>query len=713
MRTGGQRGASGLFILVILIFVALTVLAVIVLDRANTANQDRNATIANLTKAIAALDAFAGASARLPCPANPVVDDGVEVTATSATCSYPQGTLPWKTLGMRRDDAYDAWGHKLSYRVYTNNAGSLTQPGGASMADCDLHEAFPGGTTGIVGGSGGLCKSNHTTTPDQFLKPPNAAKTDTDKGFTLNDFGAAQSHVAYVVISHGITGLGSYTSSGIQLDLPKGDELANTRSDGPFIMRPFSETDTAVDSNLHFDDLLAYRTISDLAQVSGLAARNWADNVLSAITFDKDTLTAALGANPSSDTGKSTIAFNNATVSAFDSGGEQDISYVNGGGRSDAIGGVNGGDGLLGSSGGEGLRIDFPEDARQFAFTVDQFDDSSSVHERLELRFYKVVNNTVTLKATQVESSCSSNGEVTSFSLDACAAFNRIEIRPLTTTDGTSDSSLSLAEIRTCVDGVPCVTDLQSTGNVCSTKSFAPCSMAVGDSSTLNITLTNSTGSDMTAAAFTDPYPPGLVNIASPVIGNTCGGVVTGSSGGSSLALSNGLIPHNSYCTVSIGVTAPLPGVYGNSTSNVTTATSTLAAVSGTLLTLLQPAVAIEFSPTSISTGGTSVHTITLTNSNTYDIVGVAFDEVLPPELAAVEASAGTTCSGAVTASNGANAHVKLATGVIPASSSCTVSAIVTSGSIGTYTASIMLGAVVTANAGKNISGATATLSVH
>ena len=100
------------------------------------------------------------------------------------------------------------------------------------------------------------------------------------------------------------------------------------------------------------------------------------------------------------------------------------------------------------------------------------------------------------------------------------------------------------------------------------TKTFTPSSVLVGQPSTLTITLTNPNNLPITGVAFTDNYPSGLVNTATPTGATTCGGTVTALSGGSSLALSNGTIPSNGSCTVSAQVTL---------TSN-TSATNTLPA---------------------------------------------------------------------------------------------------------------------------------------
>src|SRR4051812_47300146 len=165
-----QQGAGGVLIVVVLVLVAVMLLAARILARRDDASEDRKQTQASLARAADALDQYVaagGAAARLPCPSDPTADTGLEAVASIKTCSFPGGTLPWRTIGMRRDDAYDAWGRKLSYRVFADNGnkGSLVQPGGPSLLNC-YPDAGPGGGTD----SNGLCAATHTTSSFDVLK---------------------------------------------------------------------------------------------------------------------------------------------------------------------------------------------------------------------------------------------------------------------------------------------------------------------------------------------------------------------------------------------------------------------------------------------------------------------------------------------------------------------------------------------------------------
>jgi hypothetical protein len=121
-----------------------------------------------------------------------------------------------------------------------------------------------------------------------------------------------------------------------------------------------------------------------------------------------------------------------------------------------------------------------------------------------------------------------------------------------------------------------------------------------------------------TGVAFTDAYPVGLVNAASPTATTNCpAGGVTASTGGASLAFSGGTLPANGSCTVTVGVTSAAVGTYANSTGPVTTANAgTAAAGSDTLTVLLRPTIAKAFSPAEIPLNATSTLTLTLTNAN-------------------------------------------------------------------------------------------------
>ncbi len=271
----------------------------------------------------------------------------------------------------------------------------------------------------------------------------------------------------------------------------------------------------------------------------------------------------------------------------------------------------------------------------------------------------------------------------------------------------TGSITSSNAVTRAAVSGTLSVVDRPTVAT-----SFSPASTGVNNASVLTITLTNSNSVAVTGAAFSDTYPAGLVSTATPSTATTCtGGTVTAPAGGGYVTLSNGTIPASGSCTVTVTVTSASIGSYVNSTGAVTTTSAgTGAAASATLTVINVPTVAKTFSPSNISTNGTSVLTITLTNPNAVPVTGAAFLDTYPAGLVSTATPSGaTTCTGGTVTAAAGGGSLALSNGTIPASDSCTVTVNVTSATTGTYNNST--GAVSTTNAGIG-SSASAALTV-
>jgi len=109
-------------------------------------------------------------------------------------------------------------------------------------------------------------------------------------------------------------------------------------------------------------------------------------------------------------------------------------------------------------------------------------------------------------------------------------------------------------------------TDSVTLGAAAGGMSFAPSSITEGNNSVLTITFTNPTASPVAGVGFTDTYPSGLVNAASPNASTTCtGGTATATAGGTTLAFSGGTVPALGSCTVSVTVTSATANSYVNS----------------------------------------------------------------------------------------------------------------------------------------------------
>jgi type II secretory pathway pseudopilin PulG len=480
-----QLGISGVIVLALMVLVMVGLIAAYALSRLSTSGDDRAQTASRLTAAADALERYAASALRLPCPADPAANTGNEVQAGAATCTFPDGTLPWNTLGLLREQGTDAWGRKISYRVYTGNKGSLTQPRGVSMVECDTVEPASEGPTPVAGSLGGLCRPDppdpvnlglRTTTPTEFLA---------GKGLALSDSGTAFNDVAYVVISHGSTGLGGYTSSGVHVQIdgktaPAGDELGNTRDTGAFTIRAFSDAETAATAGTHFDDVLVYRRLPELIERIKLGARNWLPDPVPSnvnVLFDNPTVAAAVGraVNSAGDNlGASTIDFGSANVSASNSGGAVNVSFATAGGVTGigAVGGLAGN--RISNLDGDALRVDFDTKKRKLGATLGDFGTYTffltTYTEQVEFTFYR--SGSVVGSPMQ-KAGCRADGGLASFELDPGADFDRVDIRPVAATPGgVASTSFLLAEFVGCTTAASsCTTTLATpapAGNTCS-----------------------------------------------------------------------------------------------------------------------------------------------------------------------------------------------------------------------------------------------------
>jgi mucin-19 len=220
-------------------------------------------------------------------------------------------------------------------------------------------------------------------------------------------------------------------------------------------------------------------------------------------------------------------------------------------------------------------------------------------------------------------------------------------------------------------------------------KAFSPATISSGGTSTITFTLTNANTSNLTLATFTDTLTNMSVS-GTQNAGGSCTGASTNTftDGTTGLLTFSGItIPANSVtCTVTILVSSNHSGVNPNSASGVTTFETTIGSPSSSvdLTVLAQPTIEKAFSPATITTGGTSTITFTLTNSNTSSLTNASFSDTLANMSIRGAQNAGGTCVGASTNSflNGATG-LNLSGITIPASGSCTVTVLVTSSSVG------------------------------
>lgn len=546
-RRRTQSGVSFVFMFAVLIAIIALVVAGRIVSRWNDAATNQAQTNANLKKVATALEQYAATATRLPCPADPTQDTGLEVPgANSYSCGIPAGTVPWQTIGLRRDDSFDGWGWKIDYRVYTGNAGSLVQPGGASMVNCNT-SSTPSASNAPTGGgaAGGQCQPSRITAPGDY----STANTYLQgKGLAVSDYGVTHPDSAYVLISHGPTGYGAYTTSGLQKPMPSGDELANTRATATFQAHAWSDPTVGVSSGQHFDDLLLYRSVADLVKNANLSARAWTIDVL----LNQATISAAIGPVSYGDLGRSNANLGTVNLASYAGGTASDLSLVNAG--PDGIGVVGGGpyfnpltwtyvSNYLTNAGNEYLQVAFPRVVQQLAVTLNNFGYTpctqtvlhsfgfcpppSQYTERVQFDFFRLGVKV----ATVVDSGCQKDGGLASFSMDAGTLFDSVNITPLSTAEVSwAPSFFLVSEVGACGSGVTCTTSLSTKTNTCTantvtqlpasvmsvSKTFTPNSGLSPSTSPITIAMTYANVGNIAASnvALTDALPSGMNYVA-------------------------------------------------------------------------------------------------------------------------------------------------------------------------------------------------------
>lgn len=462
-----QRGVSLLLVAVMLILVVGAIVAFIALFGRTRVTGSSVETTSHLAAVQAALEQYAGASGNLPCPANPALDTGdADPVNASAVCNSPAGTVPWRTIGLARDDAYDAWGWKISYRVYTGATG-LTQASGASMVLCTTD---PTSTSPGVA-AGGICQvdanGNHTR-DSEFLA---------GKGLQVTDFGTVHSDVAYVLVSHGSSGMGAYTAAGARKTLPaSADELSNTSAAGPFVLRSGSSPGTAPDDAAHFDDVLAYRSLPDLVVHASLAARLWPLSSVIGFTMTSSAIGAALGHSVSpGNLGTNQITFragvDRARVRGFENGINTNLALdTTGGGGNDSLGVAgSGGVTFLASARNDKIRIDFNQDVFQLGVALADFGTTTvgGVTDVEQAQFVFSRGTSGAAAVTVVKQGCRADNGLATFSIRPGIDFERVEITPLAATPS-GTTQFAIADFQACGPGTgSCLSALAAPSVAC------------------------------------------------------------------------------------------------------------------------------------------------------------------------------------------------------------------------------------------------------
>ena len=224
-------------------------------------------------------------------------------------------------------------------------------------------------------------------------------------------------------------------------------------------------------------------------------------------------------------------------------------------------------------------------------------------------------------------------------------------------------------------------------------KSFNPTSIAVNGTTVMTVVVSNPAPIPLTGAGFTDNYPAGLVNAATPAASTSCaGGTVAAAAGGTFFTLSGATIPAGGSCQVQVTVSSPVSGPFtntiavgalsdGQNISNVT-------AGSGTLLA--RPTIAKAFSPIAVPQNTNDTLTFTITNTNASALTGIAFSDSYSGTLVnATPLTVGGTCTGVTTSGStvAGGSIFNVTSGNVPVgpSGSCTITVLVASATAGNF----------------------------
>ncbi len=193
---------------------------------------DIRGTESNLELAENALNLFQKKSGRYPCPA--LLDDapgdlstyGIETADCTSNCSAPgitctdnviTGFLPFKSLGIAEEAAYDAWDQRLTYSVDRNHT---------------VHSEYEHGSIPVLDNAG-----------NEITESP--------------VFGDA----IYLVVSHGQDGKGAYNRAGSQTVACGSTTLddENCDNDAVFIDAPLADASETVAAN-YYNDFMLWHT---------------------------------------------------------------------------------------------------------------------------------------------------------------------------------------------------------------------------------------------------------------------------------------------------------------------------------------------------------------------------------------------------------------------------------------------------------------------
>jgi uncharacterized repeat protein (TIGR01451 family) len=262
-------------------------------------------------------------------------------------------------------------------------------------------------------------------------------------------------------------------------------------------------------------------------------------------------------------------------------------------------------------------------------------------------------------------------------------------------------------------------------------KQFLTSPIAAGATSQLRISITNPDNFAQFGVTFTDNLPTltvappqdGRLRVANPA-GVTftpagCTGTITAAVDTQIVRLTNGFVPANTTCVLTVNVTSSTAGSYDNQTGPVTstnvpgTNTSNTATLVVNGPSILPPNISKAFAQPAIAVNGTTTLTFTISNPNAaVPLTNVRFTDAFPTGiLSSTTPNIGGTCTGTLTPAG----NRRSVTGTIPTlagGATCTFTVDVVGANPGSFTN--QSGPIRSDNGGDNLTQpATAPIRVE
>lgn len=227
---------------------------------------------------------------------------------------------------------------------------------------------------------------------------------------------------------------------------------------------------------------------------------------------------------------------------------------------------------------------------------------------------------------------------------------------------GTKDNTTSTVTTANAGTGMAVMASIIVSNSLSATKSFNATAVAYNNPpsastySTMTIALSESGSGNANNVNFVDDFPSGLYVQSLTGLNNGCSGTLQGRTGNgawgtvavgnTSLRLVGGTV--NANCSITVRVTSDETGLYTNVIGSITSDNKgDFGPISANLNVLGPPQVTKSFSPDSISTGGTSTLTITVSNPTTATaaLTNVTVNDFFPTNMLTASSSSSRACT--------------------------------------------------------------------